>query len=106
MLEAEIRMTLRPQRTTREMPIRFVVSNFSGYFLNIHIYKEVTNYKTGIAYYRSYDPANPGPLHGHSILEVENETALLLHLGEQSFSSLFAFFPLSCSPIRAKIARS
>lgn len=46
-LEAEIRMNVRMQRNTRDIPIRFVVSNVSGYYLNIHIYKEVRRHCGG-----------------------------------------------------------
>ena len=62
-LEAEIRMNVRPQKHGRVIPVRFTVSNLSGYNLNIHIYREVAN-RNGQAVFRNYTAKNPGPWHG------------------------------------------
>lgn len=93
-LEAEIRMNVRMQRNTRDIPIRFVVSNVSGYYLNIHIYKEVTNYKTGVAYYRSFSPAFAGPLHGRTIQEpypCKDRTQLKRYMAQQHNQTTYVY---------------
>ena len=60
-LEAEIRMTFKASATAPEMPVRFVVSCESGYYIHMHMYHEETN-GGGDPTYQSLGPA--GPLHG------------------------------------------
>ena len=48
-LQAEIKMTVRSYpNTAQAVPIRLVVANESGYYLDICCYKEVTDPKTGV----------------------------------------------------------
>eukprot|EP00047_Mylnosiga_fluctuans_P011844 m.23124 g.23124 ORF g.23124 m.23124 type:complete len:2267 (+) comp3852_c0_seq1:80-6880(+) len=67
-MEAEVRVSVKVTPEGREVPVRFIVSNESGYFLNIQIYKEVLDPATGHILYRSYSKRG-GPLHGHSVME-------------------------------------
>jgi hypothetical protein len=46
-MEAEIRVSVRTSVDGRETAVRFVVSNESGYFLNIHVYRESFDPLTG-----------------------------------------------------------
>eukprot|EP00045_Choanoeca_perplexa_P018135 m.279161 g.279161 ORF g.279161 m.279161 type:complete len:2306 (+) comp17727_c0_seq1:161-7078(+) len=68
-LEAEIRMNVKLDKRSREMAVRFTVSNLSGYNLKINIYKEVIDYKTGNAYFRDYNSLDKGTWNGRSVQE-------------------------------------
>lgn len=118
-IEAEVRMNVRPPKSSSSHSVRFVISNLSGYVLcnwldylvhlddriyffdvysfslslckvrrnslselswnyivinfntstirysmDIHIYKEVVDATTGVAFYKTYPGATHGPLHG------------------------------------------
>lgn len=47
-LQAELRMTIRQTPNSPTTNIRLCLANDSGYFLDIHTYKEVTDLKTGV----------------------------------------------------------
>lgn len=47
-LQAELRMTIRLTPNGKPIPIRLFLANESGYYLDINLYKEVTDPKTGI----------------------------------------------------------
>lgn len=47
-LHAELRMTIRVSPNSKTSNIRLCVSNDSGYYLDICLYKEVVDPKTGI----------------------------------------------------------
>ena len=65
-LEAEIRILFQPDPSKEEFAIRFVVSNESGYYMNMSMYKEVPDANGGDPTYVSVDKDNLGPLHGKS----------------------------------------
>lgn len=46
-LQAEIKMTLRQTPQSKKMPVRLTLSNESGYYLDIHLYKEVRDKISG-----------------------------------------------------------
>jgi len=68
--EAEIRMTFKTSATSELMPVRFVVSCESGYYIHLHMYQEVPNENGGDPTYRSFGTGNEGPLHGKSCYEA------------------------------------
>lgn len=47
MLQAEIKMTIRQTPQSKTIPIRLTLSNESGYFLDMHLYREITDKLTG-----------------------------------------------------------
>ncbi|XP_014612049.1 PREDICTED: acetyl-CoA carboxylase isoform X3 [Polistes canadensis] len=69
--QAEIKMTIRPAPGKTTSTIRLCIANDSGYSIDLHLYAESTDPKTGIIRFESYPPpaANisnwrPGPMHG------------------------------------------
>ncbi|KAK2176007.1 hypothetical protein NP493_691g01001 [Ridgeia piscesae] len=61
-LQAEIKMTIRLLNSGKRIPIRVFVSNESGYYLDITMYKEVTDEKTGQVKFQAYG-SKQGLLH-------------------------------------------
>jgi acetyl-CoA carboxylase/biotin carboxylase 1 len=61
-LQAELKMTLRLTPNGEKLPIRIYLSNESGYYLDISVYKEVNDPNTGETIFESY--SDRGPLHG------------------------------------------
>lgn len=47
-LQAELRMTIRSSPTAKTSNVRLCLANDSGYYLDINLYKEVTDPKTGM----------------------------------------------------------
>lgn len=47
-LQAELRMTIRPTPNAKTSNVRLCLANDSGYYLDINLYKEVTDSKTGV----------------------------------------------------------
>ncbi|KAB7507632.1 Acetyl-CoA carboxylase [Armadillidium nasatum] len=62
-LQAEIKMTIRQTPQSKKMTIRLTLSNESGYFLDIHLYKEVRDKLTGQFKFEGFG-GSQGPLHG------------------------------------------
>ncbi|XP_075219792.1 acetyl-CoA carboxylase isoform X3 [Lycorma delicatula] len=62
-LQAELRMTIRQSPNTKTQNIRLCLANDSGYYLDIALYKEIVDPKTGVIKLESYGP-KIGPLHG------------------------------------------
>ncbi|XP_065216768.1 acetyl-CoA carboxylase isoform X5 [Planococcus citri] len=62
-LQAELRMTIRVTPNSKTSNIRLCVSNDSGYYLDICLYKEVVDPKTGMIKLEAYGPKQ-GPMHG------------------------------------------
>lgn len=62
-LQAELKMTIRLIPNGKPIPIRLVLANESGYYLDICLYKEVTDPKTGIIKFEAWG-TKQGPLHG------------------------------------------
>ncbi|XP_074110362.1 acetyl-CoA carboxylase isoform X2 [Cotesia typhae] len=66
--QAEIKMTIRPAPGKPTSTVRLCISNDSGYSIDLHLYTETTEAKTGIIRLESYSPVNsnrrPGPMHG------------------------------------------
>ena len=46
-LQAELKINIRLTPTGKQIPIRLFLTNESGYYLDISLYKEVTNSRTG-----------------------------------------------------------
>jgi len=47
-LQAELRMTIRPSPTSKTSNVRLSLANGSGYHLDICLYKEITDSKLGM----------------------------------------------------------
>ncbi|XP_050530810.1 acetyl-CoA carboxylase isoform X6 [Daktulosphaira vitifoliae] len=62
-LQAELRMTIRPSPTSKTSNVRLSLANGSGYHLDICLYKEVPDSKMGMFKFESYE-SKQGPLHG------------------------------------------
>ncbi|XP_022181493.1 acetyl-CoA carboxylase isoform X1 [Myzus persicae] len=62
-LQAELRMTIRPSPTSKTSNVRLSLANGSGYHLDICLYKEITDSKLGMIKFESYE-SKQGPLHG------------------------------------------
>jgi acetyl-CoA carboxylase/biotin carboxylase 1 len=62
-LQAELKMTIRPSPNSKTTNVRLCLANDSGYSLDICVYKEVTDPKTGMIKYESYGNKQ-GPMHG------------------------------------------
>ena len=69
-LEAELRLNFKPPKGGREYAVRLVVSNGSGYYMKLDLYREVRQEgpKTNSLLYESFDASNPGPFHGNSVI--------------------------------------
>nr|DBA22859.1 TPA: hypothetical protein GDO54_013851 [Pyxicephalus adspersus] len=59
-LQAEVKINIRLTPTGKAIPIRLFLTNESGYYLDISLYKEVTDPSTGHIMFHSY-----GDKHGH-----------------------------------------
>ncbi|KAM9329623.1 acetyl-CoA carboxylase 2 isoform 2-T2 [Gastrophryne carolinensis] len=59
-LQAEVKINIRLTPTGKAIPIRLFITNESGYYLDISLYKEVTDPGTGHIMFHSY-----GDKHGH-----------------------------------------
>ncbi|XP_051514882.1 acetyl-CoA carboxylase 2-like isoform X2 [Myxocyprinus asiaticus] len=62
-LQAELKINIRHTTTGDAIPIRLFLTNESGYYLDISLYKEVTDPTTGQIMFQSYGDKQ-GPLHG------------------------------------------
>lgn len=62
-LQAEIKMTIRQTPQSKTIPIRLTLSNESGYFLDMHLYREITDKLTGQIKFEGFG-IRQGPLHG------------------------------------------
>ncbi|GIY74925.1 acetyl-CoA carboxylase [Caerostris extrusa] len=61
-LQAELKMTIRLTPTAKCMPIRLYLANESGYYLDMNLYKEVTDPSTGCTKFEAWGHKQ-GPLH-------------------------------------------
>ncbi|XP_035212091.1 acetyl-CoA carboxylase-like isoform X1 [Stegodyphus dumicola] len=61
-LQAELKMTIRLTPTAKCMPIRLYLANESGYYLDMNLYKEVTDPATGLTKFEAWGHKQ-GPLH-------------------------------------------
>ncbi|XP_051888522.1 acetyl-CoA carboxylase 2 isoform X1 [Pristis pectinata] len=62
-MQAELKINIRLTPTGKAIPIRLLLTNESGYYLDMSLYKEVTNARTGQIMFISYGDKQ-GPLHG------------------------------------------
>ncbi|KAA0716748.1 Acetyl-CoA carboxylase 2 [Triplophysa tibetana] len=62
-LQAELKINIRLTTTGDAIPVRLFLTNESGYYLDISMYKEVTDSTTGQIMFQSYGDKQ-GPLHG------------------------------------------
>ncbi|GLV36890.1 Acetyl-CoA carboxylase [Carabus blaptoides fortunei] len=62
-LQAELKMVIRHLPGAKTTTVRLCLANDSGYFLDINMYTEVVDPKTGIIRFEAYGPTQ-GPLHG------------------------------------------
>ncbi|XP_062514869.1 acetyl-CoA carboxylase-like [Corticium candelabrum] len=65
-MQAEIKLCLRSVPNGPNIPVRFFITNSSGYNLELHVYQEVEDPLTGELVLRSYGPKT-GPMHGQKI---------------------------------------
>lgn len=56
-------MIIRQTHNGKTVPIRLSLNNESGYYLDICMYREVTDPRTGVVKFEAYGPRH-GPLHG------------------------------------------
>ncbi|KAM4760455.1 acetyl-CoA carboxylase 1 isoform 7-T8 [Cyanocitta cristata] len=62
-LQAELKINIRLTPTGKAIPIRLFLTNESGYYLDISLYKEMTDSRTGQIMFQAYGDKQ-GPLHG------------------------------------------
>lgn len=62
-LQAELKMTIRATPNSKTETIRLCLANDSGYYLDICLYKELTDPKTGTIKFEAYG-SKQGPMHG------------------------------------------
>nr|UXL88908.1 acetyl-CoA carboxylase-like 6 isoform 3 [Potamotrygon motoro] len=62
-MQAELKINIRLTPTGKAIPIRLLLTNESGYYLDMSLYKEVANARTGQIMFISYGDKQ-GPLHG------------------------------------------
>ncbi|CAL1616009.1 unnamed protein product [Knipowitschia caucasica] len=62
-LQAELKINIRQTSNSPAIPIRLFLTNESGYYLDISLYKEVIDSSTGQIMFQSYGE-KPAPLHG------------------------------------------
>lgn len=63
-LQAEIRMIIRSTPTSKCTPFRLLLANESGYYLDMHLYKEVHDQKSNTMKFEAWSGTNKiGPLH-------------------------------------------
>ncbi|XP_038231851.1 acetyl-CoA carboxylase 1 isoform X2 [Dermochelys coriacea] len=62
-LQAELKINIRLTPTGKAIPIRLFLTNESGYYLDISLYKEVTDARTAQIMFQAYGDKQ-GPLHG------------------------------------------
>ncbi|PIO38041.1 hypothetical protein AB205_0134810 [Aquarana catesbeiana] len=62
-LQAEVKINIRLTPTGKAIPIRLFLTNESGYYLDISLYKELTDPSTGTIMFHSYGDKN-GQMHG------------------------------------------
>nr|XP_043881435.1 acetyl-CoA carboxylase isoform X2 [Solea senegalensis] len=62
-LQAELKINIRLTTTGNAIPIRLFLTNESGYYLDISLYKQVTDKSSGQIMFHSYGDKQ-GPLHG------------------------------------------
>ena len=64
-LQAELKMTIRTTPSGKCIPFRLFLANESGYYLDMHIYKEVRDNMSGQMRFETWTGTNtkPGPLH-------------------------------------------
>jgi acetyl-CoA carboxylase/biotin carboxylase 1 len=65
-LQAELKMTLRLTPDGEKVPIRIYLTNESGYYLDLSVYKEISDSVTGDITFESLN-GKGGPLHGRSL---------------------------------------
>ncbi|ERE74638.1 acetyl-CoA carboxylase 2-like protein [Cricetulus griseus] len=62
-LQAEVKINIRETTTGSAIPIRLFITNESGYYLDISVYKEVTDSRSGNIMFQSFGNKQ-GSLHG------------------------------------------
>jgi len=62
-LQAELKMTIRQTPNSKIIPIRLCLTNESGYYLDISLYREINDPKTGLIKFESFG-SKVGVLHG------------------------------------------
>ncbi|CAB1453393.1 unnamed protein product [Pleuronectes platessa] len=62
-LQAELKINIRLTPTGNAVPVRLFLTNESGYYLDISLYKEVNDLSSGQIMFQSYGDKH-GPLHG------------------------------------------
>ena len=68
-LQAELKMTIRLTPDSDRIPIRVFLTYENGYYLDISLYREVTNPTTGQTIFQSYATGKTGPLDGRALYD-------------------------------------
>ncbi|CAH0549065.1 unnamed protein product [Brassicogethes aeneus] len=63
-LQAEIKLIIRPSPNAETSTIRLCLANDSGYYLDINMYTEELDPETGIIKFKAYGSKSGGPMHG------------------------------------------
>ena len=66
-LQAELKMNIRLTPDSERIPFRVFLTYESGYYLDISLYREVTNQATGQTIFQTYTIGKTGPLDGHAL---------------------------------------
>jgi acetyl-CoA carboxylase/biotin carboxylase 1 len=62
-------MTIRLTPDSERIPFRVFLTYESGYYLDISLYREVTNQATGQTTFQTYTIGKTGPLDGHALYD-------------------------------------
>ena len=82
-LQAEVKLIIRATTDSPTIPLRLFLSNESGISLDFHMYREVTDERTGQLIFQSYGRKR-GPFHG---LQVNTPYVTKDHLQYKRFSA-------------------
>ncbi|KAI4536359.1 hypothetical protein MG293_013751 [Ovis ammon polii] len=98
-LQAEVKINIRQTTTDSAIPIRLFITNESGYYLDISLYKEVTDPRSGNILFHSFG-SKQGPQHGMLINTpyVTKDLLQAKRFQAQSLGTTYALFKMWHSP--------
>jgi hypothetical protein len=68
-LQAELKMTIRLTPDSERIPLRVFLTYENGYYLDISLYREVTNPTTGQTIFQTYTIGKTGPMDGRALYD-------------------------------------
>ncbi|TKC41406.1 hypothetical protein EI555_005588, partial [Monodon monoceros] len=98
-LQAEVKINIRQTTTDHAVPTRLFITNESGYYLDISLYKEVTDPRSGNIMFHSFGNKQ-GPQHGMLINTpyVTKDLLQAKRFQAQSLGTTYALFKMWGSP--------